>query len=320
MVVGLVVAIVLVVVLVIVLATSIRIVRQATGVVVERLGKYNKTLDTGVHFILPLFDRTLPAVSLKERVADFQPQPVITKDNVTMQIDTVVYFQVIDVKLFTYGVERPIAAIENLTATTLRNIVGELELDETLTSRDTVNTKMRAILDEATDPWGIKINRVELKNILPPKDIQDAMEKQMRAERERRESILKAEGEKKSSVLVAEGEKEAVILKAQAEKERVMLAAEAEKAKLIAEAEGKAKAIELVNKACPNAAYVTLEGYEALKVLADGQATKIIVPSEIQNISGLFASVSEVVKTETPKTKAGVTKEIIETKETIKKK
>ena len=310
MMVGLIVAIVLVVVLVIVIATSIRIVRQATGVVVERLGKYHKTLDTGVHLILPLFDRTLPAISLKERVADFQPQPVITKDNVTMQIDTVVYFQVTDAKLFTYGVERPIAAIENLTATTLRNIVGELELDETLTSRDTVNTKMRAILDEATDPWGIKINRVELKNILPPKDIQDAMEKQMRAERERREQILKAEGEKKASILVAEGEKEAVILKAQAEQQRVVLAAEAEKAKLIAEAEGKAKAIELVNKAAPNAAYVTLEGYEALKVLADGQATKIVVPSEIQNVSGLLASVSEVIRTETPKAKeAGVKKE-----------
>ena len=320
--VGLIVAIVIVVVLILVLVTSVRIVRQATGVVVERLGKYHKTLDTGVHFILPLFDKTLPAVSLKERVADFQPQPVITKDNVTMQIDTVVYFQVVDVKLFTYGVERPIAAIENLTATTLRNIVGELELDETLTSRDTVNTKMRAILDEATDPWGIKINRVELKNILPPKDIQDAMEKQMRAERERREAILKAEGEKKSSILVAEGEKEAVILKAEAEKQRVMLAAEAEKAKLIAEAEGKARAIELVNKAAPNAAYVTLEGYEALKVMADGQATKIVVPSEIQNVSGLFSSLSEVIKTETPKAKAGVTKdkEVVLTKELTKKK
>lgn len=319
--VGLIIAIVLVVVALIVFATSIRIVRQATGVVVERLGKYHKTLDTGVHFILPLFDKTLPAISLKERVADFQPQPVITKDNVTMQIDTVVYFQVTDVKLFTYGVERPIAAIENLTATTLRNIVGELELDETLTSRDTVNTKMRAILDEATDPWGIKINRVELKNILPPKDIQDAMEKQMRAERERRESILKAEGEKKSSILVAEGEKEAVILKAQAEQQRVILAAEAEKAKLIAEAEGKARAIELVNNAAPNAAYVTLEGYEALKVLADGQATKIVVPSEIQNISGLFASVSEVVKTETPKAKdVAAKKESTTTKETTSKK
>ncbi|MBO5954992.1 MAG: SPFH/Band 7/PHB domain protein [Clostridia bacterium] len=312
--VGLIVAIVLVVVLVLVLATSIRIVRQATGVVVERLGKYSKTLDTGVHFILPLFDKTLPAISLKERVADFQPQPVITKDNVTMQIDTVVYFQVIDVKLFTYGVERPIAAIENLTATTLRNIVGELELDETLTSRDTVNTKMRAILDEATDPWGIKINRVELKNILPPKDIQDAMEKQMRAERERRESILKAEGEKKSSILVAEGEKEAVILRAQAEQQKVILAAEAEKAKLIAEAEGKAKAIELVNKANPNAAYVTLEGFEALKVLGQGEATKIIVPSEIQNVSGFLTSVSEVVKTDLPKSK-----DIVAKKETVVK-
>ncbi len=316
---ALIVSIILVIVLAVVFTTSIRIVRQATGVVVERLGKYHKTLDTGVHFIFPLVDRTLPPISLKERVADFQPQPVITKDNVTMQIDTVVYFQVTDVKLFTYGVERPIAAIENLTATTLRNIVGELELDETLTSRDTVNTKMRAILDEATDPWGIKINRVELKNILPPKDIQDAMEKQMRAERERREAILKAEGEKKSSILVAEGEKEAVILKAQAEQQRVILKAEAEKAKLIAEAEGKARAIELVNKAAPNAAYVTLEGYEALKVLADGQATKIVVPSEIQNISGLFASMSEVIKTETPKSKPALT-QTLETKKEVSKK
>ena len=303
---GIIIAVVLVVVAIVVFATSIRIVRQATGVVVERLGKYHKTLDTGVHFVLPLFDKTLPAVSLKERVADFQPQPVITKDNVTMQIDTVVYFQVTDVKLFTYGVERPIAAIENLTATTLRNIVGELELDETLTSRDTVNTKMRSILDEATDPWGIKINRVELKNILPPRDIQEAMEKQMRAERERREQILKAEGEK-----------EAVILKAQAEQQKVILAAEAEKAKLIAEAEGKAKAIELVNKANPNAAYVTLEGFEALKVLADGQSTKIVVPSEIQNVSGLLTSMSEVVRTETPKSKDIVAKKEVVEKEKI---
>ena len=319
--VGLVVAIVLVVVAVLIFATSIKIVRQATGVVVERLGKYSKTLDTGVHFILPLFDRTLPPVSLKERVADFKPQSVITKDNVAMDIDTVVYFQVVDVKLFTYGVERPIAAIENLTATTLRNIVGELELDETLTSRDTVNSKMRAILDEATDPWGIKINRVELKDILPPEDIQIAMNKQMTAERERREAILKAEGVKTSSILVAEGEKEAVILKAQAEKERVILAAEAERAKLVAEAEGKAKAIELVNKAAPNAAYVTLEGYEALKVLADGQATKIVVPSEIQNVSGLLASVSEVIKTETPKAKDLVAKKVATaTKEKTKNK
>ena len=301
---GLVIAVVLVAIAVVIFAASIRVVRQATGVVVERLGKYHKTLDTGVHFILPLVDRTLPAISLKEKVADFPPQPVITKDNVTMQIDTVVYYQITDVKLYTYGVERPVAAIENLTTTTLRNIIGELELDDTLTSRDTVNTKLRAILDDATDPWGIKINRVELKNILPPRDIQDAMEKQMRAERERREAILKAEGEKKSSILVAEGEKEAVILKAQAEQQRVMLAAEAQKAKLIAEAEGKARAIELVNKAQPNAAYVTLEGYEALKVMADGNSTKIIVPSEIQNVTGLFASVSETLKVKSPEVKA----------------
>ena len=317
----LIIALVLVAVAVVIFATSIKIVRQANGAVVERLGKYHKTLDVGVHFILPLFDKILPQVSLKERVADFAPQPVITKDNVTMQIDTVVYYQVTDVKLFTYGVERPIAAIENLTATTLRNIVGELELDETLTSRDTVNTKMRAILDEATDPWGIKINRVELKNILPPRDIQDAMEKQMRAERERREQILKAEGEKKSSILVAEGEKEAVILKAQAEQQKIILAAEAERAKLIAEAEGKAKAIELVNKAQPNAAYITLEGYEALKVLGQGEATKIIVPSELQNVSGLFASVSEVVKTPSPaKATNSKAKDIIADKEVTKKK
>lgn len=293
--------IVLVVVLLIVLCTSIKVVRQATSVVVERLGKYRKTLSTGIHFIVPLIDRTLPAISLKERVADFKPQPVITKDNVTMQIDTVVYFQVLDPKLYTYGVERPINAIENLTATTLRNIVGELELDETLTSRDTVNTKMRNILDEATDPWGIKINRVELKNILPPKDIQEAMEKQMRAERERREQILRAEGEKKSKVLIAEGEKEAIVLQAEAEKARVELAAEAQKTKLIAEAEGSAKAIELVNKANPNAAYLTLQGYEALKTLADGNATKIIVPSEIQNVSGLLTSLKETVTNEPKK-------------------
>ena len=305
---GVIVVLCLVTVGVVVFATGIRIVRQATGVIVERLGKYSKTLDVGVHFILPLFDRTLPPVVLKERVADFKPQPVITKDNVTMQIDTVVYFQVTDVKLFTYGIENPIQAIENLTATTLRNIVGELELDETLTSRETVNTKMRAVLDEATDPWGIKINRVELKNILPPKDIQDAMEKQMRAERERRESILRAEGEKKSNILVAEGEKQAVILKAEAEKERRLLEAEAEKAKFIAEAEGKAKAIELINKANPNSAYVTLEGYEALKILADGQSTKIVVPTEISNITGLLTSLSETIKTGTPSATKKTTK------------
>ena len=280
----------------IVLCCSVRIVRQATAVVVERLGKYRKTLETGVHVILPFFDRTSKPISLKETVADFTPQPVITKDNVTMQIDTVVYFQITDAKLFSYGVDSPIRAIENLTATTLRNIVGELELDETLTSRDTVNTKMRVILDEATDPWGIKINRVELKNILPPKDIQEAMEKQMRAERERREQILRAEGEKRSSILVAEGEKQAQILKAEADKETKIMEAEAKKAALIALAEGESTAINLINEAKPDASYITLQGFEALKKLADGQSTKIIVPSEIQNVSGLFASVSEVIK------------------------
>lgn len=283
----------------IVLCCSVRIVRQATSVVVERLGKYRKTLETGIHVILPFFDRTSKPISLKEIVADFKPQPVITKDNVTMQIDTVVYFQITDAKLFTYGVDSPIKAIENLTATTLRNIVGELELDETLTSRDTVNTKMRVILDEATDPWGIKINRVELKNILPPKDIQDAMEKQMRAERERREQILRAEGEKRSSILVAEGEKQAQILRAEADKESKIMEAEAKKAALIALAEGESAAINLINNAKPDASYITLQGFEALKKLADGQATKIIVPSEIQNVSGLFASVNEVIKNDT---------------------
>lgn len=263
---------------------SIKIVRQATNVVVERLGKYHKTLDTGIHFVIPFIDKAGKPISLKEIVADFAPQPVITKDNVTMQIDTVVYFQVTDAKLYTYGVETPIRAIENLTATTLRNLVGELELDGTLTSRDTVNSKMRIILDEATDPWGIKINRVELKNILPPKDIQNAMEKQMRAERERREAILRAEGEKRSNILVAEGEKEALILRAEAKKQAV-----------IAEAEGTATAIKMINDASPNAAYLTLQGYDALKKVADGQSTKIIIPSEIQNVAGLLASLKEVV-------------------------
>lgn len=289
--------------LLIILCTSIRIVRQATAVVVERLGKFHKTLETGVHMVVPFFDRCSRPISLKEIVADFKPQPVITKDNVTMQIDTVVYFSVTDPKLFSYGVDNPIRAIENLTATTLRNIVGELELDETLTSRDIVNTKMRNIIDEATDPWGIKINRVELKNILPPRDIQEAMEKQMRAERERREQILRAEGEKKSSILVAEGEKQAQILRAEAAKETEILQAEADKAATIARAEGESKAIDLINKANPNAAYITLQGFEALKVLADGQSTKLIVPSEIQNVSGLLASLSEVVKTDKKTTK-----------------
>ena len=270
--------IILAVVVFIVIICSIKVVRQSTVVVVERLGKFRKILETGIHFVLPFFEKASKPISLKERVADFAPQPVITKDNVTMQIDTVVYFQVTDAKLFTYGVEDPIRAIENLTATTLRNLVGELELDGTLTSRDTVNSKMRAILDEATDPWGIKINRVELKNILPPQDIQNAMEKQMRAERERRESILRAEGEKRSNILVAEGEKEAMILRA-----------EAKKAAVIAEAEATATAIQMINEANPNAAYLTLQGYEALKSVANGKSTKLIVPSEIQNVSGLLA-------------------------------
>ncbi len=278
--------IVLAIVVFIILVASIRIVRQSTAVVIERLGKFHKLLNTGLHFVWPFIDRRVgKPISLKERVADFAPQPVITKDNVTMQIDTVVYFQVTDAKLFTYGVENPVRAIENLTATTLRNLVGELELDGTLTSRDTVNSKMRMILDEATDPWGIKINRVELKNILPPKDIQQAMEKQMRAERERREAILKAEGEKRSNILVAEGEKEAMILRA-----------EAKKAAVIAEAEGTATAIRMINEANPNAAYLTLKGYDALKIMADGNATKIIVPSEIQNVTGLLASLKAVVE------------------------
>jgi len=286
------------IVILIVLMTGIRVVRQATAVTVERLGKYRKTLETGVHYVLPIFDRTSTPISLKEIVADFKPQPVITKDNVTMQIDTVVYFQITDAKLYTYGVDKPLSAIENLTATTLRNIVGELELDETLTSRDTVNSKMRIILDEATDPWGIKINRVELKNILPPKDIQEAMEKQMRAERERREAILRAEGEKKSNILVAEGEKQAKILRAEADKESRILAAEAEKAALIAEAEGKATAVDLINKANPNKAFLTIEGYEALKALSQGPSTKIIIPSELQNIAGTLAGIVETVKPE----------------------
>lgn len=275
---------ILAVVTFIILVSSVKLVRQSTAVVVERLGQYNKALQTGLHVIVPFFDRANSPISLKERVADFKPQPVITKDNVTMQIDTVIYFQITDPKLFTYGMDRPINAIENLTATTLRNIVGDLELDETLTSRDTVNSKMRIILDEATDPWGIKVNRVELKNILPPKDIQEAMEKQMRAERERRESIIRAEGEKRSNILVAEGEKEAAILRA-----------EAKKITYITEAEGKAEAILKIVKAKPDAAYITLQGYKALEEMSKGEATKIIVPSEIQNVAGLFASIKETI-------------------------
>lgn len=298
-----VVIVVLLVLTIAILLSGLKIVRQSYAVTIERLGKYHRTLETGVHIIIPFIDRASKPITLKECVADFPPQPVITKDNVTMQIDTVVYYQIVDVKLYSYGVDSPLSAIANLTATTLRNIVGELELDQTLTSRDTVNTKMRAILDEATDPWGIKINRVELKNILPPKDIRDAMEKQMRAERERRESILIAEGEKKSSVLVAEGEKQSKILRAEANKQARILEAQAEKEATIAEAQGRAEAIDLINNANPNHAYVTLQGFEALKYVADGQSTKIIIPSEIQNVSGLLASLAETVKPEDGKKK-----------------
>ena len=276
--------------LVIILALSIRIVKQGTAVVVERLGKYHRTLGTGLRFIFPFIDRALPMISLKEQVADFKPQPVITKDNVTMQIDSVVFFQVVDPKLYSYGIERPIAAIENLTATTLRNIVGELELDQTLTSRDTVNTKMREIIDTATDPWGIKVTRVELKNILPPAAIQESMEKQMRAERDRRESILLAEGEKRAKILVAEGEKEAEILRA-----------EARKIAVLTEAEGQQCAIQKIMEAKPDAAYLTLQGYEALKAMANGEATKIIVPNDLANVATLFTSIKETLSNNTEK-------------------
>ena len=285
--------IVAIAIVLIILGNCIKIVRQSTTVIVERLGRYKTTLLTGIHFIAPFVDRVLPPISLKEKVADFPPQPIITKDNVTMQIDTVVYYQITDPKLYAYGVERPVSAIENLTATTLRNIVGELELDETLTSRDTVNCRMRQILDEATDPWGIKINRVELKNIDPPKAIREAMEKQMRAERERRESILLAEGSKQSNILRAEGEREAVILRAEAEKQSVILHAEAKKQALIAEAEGQALAIRKIVDSAPDKAYLTLQGYEALKVLADGKSTKMIVPSNLQDLTSILASVKE---------------------------
>ena len=289
----------------IILTSCVKIVPQANAMVIERLGVYLDTWNVGMHFKVPFLDRVARKVLLKEQVVDFPPQPVITKDNVTMQIDTVVYFQITDPKLYTYGVENPIMAIENLTATTLRNVIGDLELDETLTSRETINTKMRATLDEATDPWGIKINRVELKNIMPPKAIQDAMEKQMKAERERREAILRAEGEKKSTVLVAEGNKEAAILDAQAEKEAAILRAEAKREATIKEAEGQAEAIlriqqanadglKMLKDSAPDAAVLQLKSLEAFAKAADGKATKIIIPSEIQGIAGLTKSIAEV--------------------------
>ena len=303
------VVIVLILVVLVILASCIKIVPQATVLVMERLGAYNGTWQVGVHFKVPFIDRVARRVTLKEQVVDFAPQPVITKDNVTMRIDTVVFFQITDPKLFTYGVENPTMAIENLTATTLRNIIGDLELDQTLTSRETINTKMRASLDVATDPWGIKVNRVELKNIIPPAAIQDAMEKQMKAERERREAILRAEGEKKSTILVAEGNKESAILDAEAEKQAAILRAEAEKEKMIKEAEGRAEAILKVQQANADGlrflkevgvdeAVIQLKSLEAFAKAADGKATKIIIPSEIQNLAGLVSSLTEVAKTD----------------------
>ena len=302
---GLVILIILILAIAIV-ASCIKIVPQAQAYVVERLGAYQDTWSVGLHFKVPIVDKVAKRVLLKEQVADFPPQPVITKDNVTMRIDTVVFFQITDPKLFTYGVENPIMAIENLTATTLRNIIGDLELDQTLTSRETINAKMRASLDIATDPWGIKVNRVELKNIIPPREIQDAMEKQMKAERERREAILRAEGEKKSTILVAEGKKESAILEAEAEKQSAILRAEAEKEKMIREAEGEAEAILKVQQATANGlrfikdagaddSVLRLKSLEALEKVADGKSTKIIIPSEIQNMAGLLTSAKELL-------------------------
>ena len=274
------------IILISIIATTIRIVPQSRAYVVERIGAYNRTCNVGLHILLPFFDRVANKVSLKEQVVDFAPQPVITKDNVTMQIDTVVYYQITDPKLFTYGVDRPINAIENLTATTLRNIIGDLELDETLTSRDIINSRMRSILDEATDPWGIKVHRVEVKNIIPPRDIQEAMEKQMRAERERREAILQAEGKKTAAILNAEGDKESMILRANADKEAKIAIAEGEAEALRLVYEAQAKGIKYINEANPDSAYVTLQGFKALEELSKGEATKIIIPSEIQGIAG----------------------------------
>lgn len=298
-------AIVLFLLLIVVL--NIKIVPQSKAYVVERLGAYRATWETGLHVKAPFLERVAKVVSLKEQVADFPPQPVITKDNVTMQIDTVIFFQITDPKLYTYGVERPISAIENLTATTLRNIIGEMELDHTLTSRDTINAKIRGILDEATDPWGIKVNRVELKNIVPPAEIQDAMEKQMKAERQRRESILRAEGEKASKILVAEGQKESQILAAEGEKQAAILHAEAVKEAKIREAEGEAQAIlavqkaeaegiRMINEAAPSEGVITIKSLEAFQKAADGQATKIIIPSDIQGLAGLATSAGELLR------------------------
>ena len=286
---------VLIVLLIILIITNIRIVPQAHASIVERLGAYYQTWNVGIHIKIPFIDKIAKNVSLKEQVADFQPQPVITKDNVTMQIDTVIFFQITDPKLFTYGVDYPIRAIENLTATTLRNIIGDLELDATLTSRDTINTRMRSILDEATDPWGIKVNRVELKNIIPPKEIQNAMERQMKAERERRELILKAEGEKKSAILVAEGEKEAAILRADAIRETHIREAQGEAEAILSIQTANAEGLKRLKEACPDEAIIALKAMEALEKMSDGKATKIIIPSEIQSVAGLATSFKELL-------------------------
>ena len=293
---GFILMILLIVIVVILIFSTVKIVPQSYAYVVERIGAYDRTLNVGLHILIPLIDRVSNRVSLKEQVMDFAPQPVITKDNVTMQIDTVVYFSITDPKLFTYGVVRPINAIETLTATTLRNIIGELELDDTLTSRDIINSKMRSILDDATDPWGIKVTRVEVKNILPPKDIQEAMEKQMRAERERRESILVAEGKKQAAILNAEGDKESLVLRATAEKEAQIAKAEGQAEALRLVYEAQAKAIQYINEANPESAYIQLEGLKALKNLADGQATKIIVPNDLAGLAGTLTTLSESLK------------------------
>ncbi len=287
---------VIIVLIVAILIANIRIVQQAKAYVVERLGAYKTTWGVGIHVKVPFIERVAKVVTLKEQVADFPPQPVITKDNVTMQIDTVVYFQITDPKLYTYGIEQPMFAIENLSATTLRNIIGDLDLDQCLTSRDIINTKMRTILDEATDPWGIKVNRVELKNILPPKEIQNAMEKQMKAERERREAILRAEGEKRAAILEAEGEKESAILRADAKKQQQILEAEGEAEAILTVQRATAEGIKLINEAAPSDAVLRLKALEAFTAAADGKATKIIIPSEIQGIAGLAEGVIEAVK------------------------
>ena len=292
--------IVLVVLVLILVVSNIHVVQQSRAYVVERLGAYSATWNVGLHLKIPFIERVVKKVSLKEQVADFDPQPVITKDNVTMQIDTVIYFQITDPKLYTYGVEYPMSAIENLTATTLRNIIGELELDQSLTSRDTINAKMRSILDEATDPWGIKVNRVELKNILPPKEIQNAMEKQMKAERERRESILQAEGEKASKVLIAEGEKQSAILRADAAKQARIMAAEAEAQSILKVQQAMADSMRMLNENAPNDQVIKLKALEALQKVADGKATKLIIPSEIQSLAGLAASAKMLVENDAP--------------------